>query len=299
MAQDIKLPKTCSLIENGHITLLVKNEFKEKLLKQGISNPKELIDKTLHLSRNNFKGRGPISSILIQDSHDKRMVAKRCMRGGLLRFLNKDIFLGGNRPLNEMITNTKIMGKGLMTAEIIAAVKHKVFGPVYKAYLFSKEIPECIDLISYLDGLKQKSPEQRLKAKKHIFQAIASAFVKMHREGIYHSDLHMKNILINQKESAYSQIYIIDFDKTDIKNNLTPKQKTKNLLRFNRSIEKYRLNGGAVTRTDQLRILKYYFKLDINVYNLYRINRVRYFALLKLRILKWRFFNFTSKMLSN
>jgi len=299
MAQHIKLPKTCSLIENGNISLLLKNEFKEKLLKQGISNPKELIDNTSYLSRKDFKGRGPLTSILIQDSNGERMVAKRCMRGGLLRFINKDIFLGGNRPFNEMIANTKIMGKGIMTAEIIAAVKHKVLGPVYRAYIFSKELPECIDLISYFDGLKQISSEQRFKTKKHLFQAIASAFVNMHSEGIYHSDLHIKNILIKQKDGAKPQIYIIDFDKTNIKENLTPKQKVKNLLRFNRSIEKYRLKGGTITRADQLRILMEYFKLDTDVSNLYRINRGIYIALLKLRILKWRFFNVTSKMLKN
>ena len=299
MAQHIKLPKTCSLIENGNVSLLLKNEFKEKLLKQGISNPKELIDNTSYLSRKDFKGRGLLTSILIQDSDGERMVAKRCMRGGLLRFLNNDIFLGGNRPFNEMIANTKIMEKGIMTAEIIAAVKHKVLGPVYRAYIFSKELPECIDLISYFDGLKQKSSKQRFKAKKHLFQVIASAFVKMHSEGIYHSDLHIKNILIKQKDGAKPQIYIIDFDKTDIKENLTPKQKAKNLLRFNRSIEKYRLKWGIITRTDQLRMLKEYFKLDTDVSNLYRINRGRYIALLKLRILKWRFLNFTSKMLKN
>jgi tRNA A-37 threonylcarbamoyl transferase component Bud32 len=299
MAQYIKLPKTCSLIENGNVSLLVKNEFKEKLLKQGISNPKELIDNPSYISKKDFKGRGPLTSILIQNSNGERMVAKRCMRGGLLRFLNKDIFLGGNRPFNEMIANTKIMGKGIMTAEIIAAVKHKVFGPVYRAYIFSKELPECIDLISYFDGLKQKSSKQRFKAKKHLFQAIASEFVKMHSEGIYHSDLHIKNILIKQKDSAKPQIYIIDFDKTDIKDTLTPKQKAKNLLRFNRSIEKYRLKGGTITRTDQLRFFKEYFKLDIDVSNIYRINSGRYLTLLKLRILKWRFLNFTSKMLKN
>jgi len=76
MAQHNKLPKTCSLIENGKVSLLVKNEFKEKLLKQGILNPKELLDNTSYLSRKDFKGRGPLTSILIQDSNGERMVEK-------------------------------------------------------------------------------------------------------------------------------------------------------------------------------------------------------------------------------
>lgn len=299
MAQFIKIPKTCSIIEDGNISLLVQNDFKEKLLKQGILDPEKLMESTPFPSKNSFKGRGSVSSILIQDSNNERMVAKRCLRGGLLRFLNRDTFWGGNRPFNEMIANTTIMEKGILTSEIIAAVKHKLFGPVYRAYLFSKEIPECIDLISFFDGLKQKSSEQRLKAKRYLFRAIAAAFIKMHKEGIYHSDLHIKNVLVKHKDDSEPEIYIIDFDKTDIKENLTPKQKVKNLLRFNRSIEKYRLKGGVVTRTDQLRMLKEYFKLDLDSLNIYSINKKRYIALLKLRIWKWRFFNVASNLLKS
>jgi len=296
MAKEIELPKTCSLVEDGNVTLLIKNEFKEKLLKQGISHPKQLIANTSHLPKH-FKGRGSLSSILIQESNGKRMLVKHCMRGGVVRFFIKDIFWGGSRPFSEMITNTKILQKNIKTTEIIAAAKHKIIGPLYKAYLFSKEIPECIDLITYCNELTQKSSKQRFKEKKYLFQSVAKAVVKMHSEGIYHSDLHLKNILIRQRDNDIPEVYIIDFDKADTKEKLSPREKVKNLLRFNRSIEKYKLKGGSITRADQMRFFKEYFKKDKEVDDLFEINIKRYLLLLRLHTLKWNFFNFISKML--
>ena len=298
MAKEFELPKTCSLVEEGNVTLLIENEFKEKLLKQGISHPKQLIANTSHIPKH-FKGRGSLPSILIQESNGKRMIVKQCMRGGLIRFLTKDIFWRGNRSFKEMINNKKILQKEIKTTEIIAVVKHRVFGPLYRTYIFSKEIPECMDLITYLNGLKQKPSERRFKEKKYLFQSIARAVVKMHSEGIYHNDLHLKNILIQQREDDIPEIYIIDFDKADIKEKLSPREKVKNLLRFNRSIEKYKLKGGAITRADQMRFIKEYFKKDKKVAYLFEKNLRKYILLLKLRALKWSLLNFTSKMLKN
>lgn len=296
MAKEMELPKSCSLVEDGNVTILIRNEFKEKLLKQGISHPKQLIANTSH-SPKHFKGRGSLPSILIQESNGKRMLIKHCMRGGLVRFLTKDIFWGGNRPFNEMIINTKIQQKNIKTTEIIAAAKHKIIGPLHRVYLFSKEIPECVDLITYFNGLRQKSYEQRFKEKKYLFQSIARAVFKMHSEDIYHSDLHLKNILIRQRDDDIPEVYIIDFDKADIKEKLTPREKVKNLLRFNRSIEKYKLKGGAITRADQMRFFKEYFKKDKEIADLFEINKKRYITLLRLRKLKWNFFNSLSKLL--
>ena len=67
MTLEIELPKTCSLIENGNATLLIKNEYKEKLLRQGILSPEQLIENTPSIPRH-FKGRSFLPSVLIQES---------------------------------------------------------------------------------------------------------------------------------------------------------------------------------------------------------------------------------------
>ena len=216
------------------------------------------------------------------------MVAKRCLRGGLLRFFNNDMFWGGNRPLKEMIANTQILSKGVQTTEILAAAKQKVLGPLYRNFVFSLELKQCIDLIKYFDGLKEQPSQQRFKQKQHLFQAIARSFVTMHSNGIYHRDLHLKNILISSTNtSSAPEIYIIDFDKAILKGTLSPREKINNLLRFTRSMEKYKHKEGGITRRDEQRLLNEYFKYDKQAYVLYSKNRMRYFRYMKLRKFKW------------
>lgn len=290
-----KIPTNCSLIAEGNLTLLIRNDFKERLLRQGILNPQRLIS-TAPREVKQFEGRGLLPSLPIQESSGERMVAKLCLRGGLLRFFNKDLFWGGNRPLKEMIANTQILSKDIRTTEILAAAKQKVIGPLYRNFLFSLELTDCIDLINFFNRLKDASPEKRFVQKQHLFQAIARSFFTMHSKGIYHSDLHLKNILISyEDESRASVIYIIDFDKAILKGTLSPREKIKNLLRFNRSLEKYKLQGGMITRTDQQRLLNEYFSYDGQAFVYYNKYKNIFSRLMKLRRFIWTLLGIPSK----
>jgi len=295
MSKEIEVPQSCSLIKDGRLTLVVKNAVKETLLRLGISQPHTLIAQH-HTTDTHYKGRGLLPAILIQETNGKRMVAKQCLRGGLLRFINKDIFWGGKRPFREMTANAHILKKGIRTTEMLAAAHYKVFGPLYRTYLFSLEIPECIDLTTFFIGLAQKPARQRFEEKASLFEAVAQAFVTMHRGGIYHRDLHLKNILVQKGHGEGTpSVFIIDFDKAVCKDILTPKEKLKNLLRFNRSIEKYKLQGGGITRGDQCRLFKEYFKYNSDVYDLFKKNIKLYSFFLRLRRVKWMIGSFTAQ----
>jgi hypothetical protein len=282
-----EIPQNCTLIRATRLTLLIRNDFKEKLLKQGILEPDRLITRAVNEGAA-YTGRGLLPTVLICEEAGERMVAKQSLRGGLVRFINRDLFLNGDRPFEEMIANTKILSVGIKTTEILAAAKLKVLGPFYRNYLFSKEIPESIDLSGLFNSLKKRSPQERFKKKKRIIKALAHSIFKMHRQGIYHSDLHLKNILVRQNVvSSEPDIYIIDFDKVRLHKNLSPREKIENLLRFNRSLEKYKFMGGDITRTDQARFFKYYFKYEPQLYERFGLYYKKYHRFVKLRKLKW------------
>jgi 3-deoxy-D-manno-octulosonic acid kinase len=61
---------------------------------------------------------------------------------------------------------------------------------------------------------------------------IGKTIAQFHQKGVYHSDLNAHNILLMK-----DQVYLIDFDKGDIRKTHHNWQK-KNLLRLKRSIEK-------------------------------------------------------------
>ncbi len=282
-----EIPNNCSIIKENRLTLLIRNDCKEKLLKQGILDPQGLIS-TATTTGITYEGRGLLPTLPIKESNGEIMVAKQSLRGGLLRLVNRDLFWQGNRPFREMIANTLILSKGIKTTEILAAAKLKVWGPLYRTFLFSKEISESKDLSVLFNGLRPKSPQERLKKKNQVLKAIARSIFAMHNQGIYHADLHLKNILIRQNDvSDEPEVYIIDFDKARLKERLSPKEKIDNLLRFNRSLEKYKFQGGIVTRTDQVRILKEYVKYDSQIIDIINFYYKKYLRFVRLRKLKW------------
>jgi serine/threonine protein kinase len=189
-----------------------------------------------------------------------------------------------------MIANQAILERGIKTAEIIAAVQKRLIGPFYKGYLFSLEIPGCLDLVTYFNGIRDRIPQQRYRAKADIFEAVANAFTVMHRSGIYHGDLHLKNVLIRPANTTVPpEVYLIDFDKVILKSGLSPQEKISNLMRFNRSIEKYRFCGGGITRTDQWKLCRAYLKENGDVKPLFLKAMKRYRLMLKLRRIIWGF----------
>jgi hypothetical protein len=291
MALSTSIPAHCSLVEQGRITALLKKEYRVPLVRLGVLDPGALLARSMASGHNRFTGRGTLASLPLDESDGARVVVKQCLRGGLIRHLSSDLFCGGNRPFDEMLANRTIIDRGVKTAEVIAAVKERVFGPLYRAYLFSLELTGCSDLTSYLNLLQGKSCEQRFQAKAGIFEALAHSFSAMHRSGIYHRDLHLKNVLLREVTPHQApEVFIIDFDRAVVKPALHPGEKLNNLMRFNRSIEKFRVfSGGAVTRGDQMRLCRAYLAEHDDAARLMPRALRRYRAMTKLRMLKWGF----------
>ncbi len=85
---------------------------------------------------------------------------------------------------------------------------------------------------------------------------------KMHEVGIYHFDLHLKNFIVQMGEEGVGPLYIIDFDRSRIIYPLKSGKWLANLLRLDRSVEKWRPKGLWITRTDRLRFLRSYLEGD-------------------------------------
>ena len=288
MAKTDSIPAQCSFIERGTVSALMKDEYTAGLLKLGVMNPRRLLMGSLRHEQRLFTGRGPLISLPLDESGGARVVIKQCLRGGLIRHLSREIFCGGNRPFDEMRANRAIVERGIKTAEIIAAVKEKLPGPFYRAYIFSLELSDCTDLTSYFNLLQGRTLEQRFCTKAGVLKEVARAFSAMHRSGIYHRDLHLKNVLLRAGESQSSpEVFIIDFDRAVLKDRLRPGEKLNNLMRFNRSIEKHRVFSGTITRGDQMRLCRTYLAENEDAARLLPRALNRYRVMNRLRRLKW------------
>lgn len=273
-----------SIVKQRKTTFYVRNKYKEVLLNLDIDSlRKEAFEKGSIRT-----GREPHAVIHIPELADEGIIIRHSRHGGLFGCIAGDIYCIGNRFLNELIASETAIEKGVNTAEIIAVIKQKAFGPFYRIDVLSKEISNSLDLIELLTN-PYKSPLPPLikggkggfTVRKNIIETAAKTVRKMHDAGIYHTDLHLKNILIQHgvpsplmeegKGGGHIKAHIIDMDKAKRVNVVSASLRMRNLSRLDRSVEKLKasakLKNRAIipSKTDKLRFLMAYIGGDVEM----------------------------------
>jgi len=250
-----KIPPQFEKVVIGRTTILVKDKYKDQILSQKVTLSGKIKEGKLLPGVSLLKGRNIIPCIPIRGS-DERMIIKHYEHGGLFRKITKDIFLGSSRPFRELAILEAAGQKGIPVPEVLAASVDRIFGPFHKGEIVYKEIPDSANLLEYLKGLNERPMGEKISLKREIINSLAQAIKKMHTSGIYHADLNVKNVLIQNRGEA-PRIYLVDFDCSKIKKNLSLRVRIKNLARFNRSCEKWK---APLTTTDKLRFFLSYVK---------------------------------------
>ncbi len=253
----INVPQGYKLIHDGPATLVVKKEYEKSLLKLGIAKPQLLLNK-YYSADSRSKGRGVVPAIPITKTPDTKIMLRKYLRGGLIRFINKDLFLNSHRPLDELNIGTEAFRKGIPTAETLAAVSIKVSGFFYENYLITKELASCCDLPQYLERLSKSLKNNFLEKKEQVLLKTAEAVKTMHDNGFLHADLNMKNILVHSLNPE--KLYIIDWDKSVLQDKLSDSERSSNIIRFCRSMAKLKQGGIPVTEHDRELFLNSYWK---------------------------------------
>jgi len=253
MFENFPIPASFSLVHKGKVFLLLKDEYKDILLEQGIEHIKTFIRKHRQTSQY-VKGRALHPSIPLKEG--KRIVVRQHLHGGLLRVFTRDLYFSGSRSFEELALTVQIRDCGISTAQPIGAI-HQTFGPFYKAYLLSLEIPGAKDLIQYFQEMGAHPSREPLLQKRRTIRSAGQLIHHLHASGFFHQDLQLKNILVSG-----DQLFLIDFDRSYHKRGLTAAEKKKNLLRLDRSMEKWERFGLPISRTDRLRFLGAYAEKD-------------------------------------
>lgn len=250
MFKNIPIPSTFSSIKKGKVLLLIKEEYKDFLLREGIEDPEGFLKSHQH-GTTYLSGRVPHPCIPIGDG--KRVVVRLYSHGGLFRTFTRNLYLFGSRSFQELALTEEIRSSGIPTIEPIAAIHQLIFSLLYKAYFLSLEIPGAMDLIQYFQKTANPPSPENLILKRKTIRSIGLLLQKFHQAGFFHGDLQLKNILL-----AGDQSFLIDFDRSYRKPILSLRERVKNLFRLNRSVEKWRCLGLPITRTDRWRFLQAY-----------------------------------------
>jgi len=250
MFKNIRIPLSFSLIKKGQVFILLKEEYKDVLLKQGIDDLKTFLKKSSQSSYY-LKGRTPHPSIPLEDG--TRMVLRQYSHGGLLRAITGKLYFVGARSFRELALTEEIRSCGISTISSIGAIHHRILFPFYQAYFLSLEIPRAIDPIQYFQEMGARPTRENLSLKRNTIRSAGLLIRQFHQAGFLHGDLQLKNILIEG-----DQLLLIDFDRSYRRPNLSIQEKMRNLLRLNRSAEKRIQEGLPLTRTDRWRFFLAY-----------------------------------------
>ena len=250
MFKKIQIPTSFSLTEKGRVSLLLKEEYQNLLLAQGIDDLKTFLRKTSQTAHY-LKGRTLHPSIPFGDG--KRMVFRQYSHGGLLRAITGNLYFFGARSFRELALTEEIRSCGIPTIPTIGAIHHRAFFPFYQAYFLSLEVPLAVDLIQYFDQIGSPPCRETISRKRKTIRSVGHLIRQFHQAGFFHGDLQLKNILV-----AGDQLLLIDFDRSYRKSSLSTRERMKNLLRLNRSAEKWRRLGLPITRTDRWRFFLTY-----------------------------------------
>jgi 3-deoxy-D-manno-octulosonic acid kinase len=158
------------------------------------------------------------------------MVVRTLMHGGLFRHVTGKRFLSPIRTIRELKVSAYLASHGICTPEILAVrlIKEGMF---YSMDVVSRFIPESKDLLVHFE----KGHADNLG----LINKSGSLIRQIHDLGVYHTDLHIKNLLLDNT----GNIWVLDLDKAYQFESLPEFMKQMNLKRFMRSIKKWQTKG--------------------------------------------------------
>lgn len=156
------------------------------------------------------------------------MVLRHYYRGGLVAKLTKDSFVytgaQNTRAVRELNLLKTMLDLGLPVPKPIAAMVSKSSGVFCKNDILIERVAGAKDLFHYL--LTQPLNNE-------LWQKVGATIKQFHQAGVFHSDLNIHNILIDDQQ----KIWLIDFDRCDIREPHDDWQQA-NLDRLLRSLHK-------------------------------------------------------------
>jgi tRNA A-37 threonylcarbamoyl transferase component Bud32 len=189
-------------------------------------------DVTVEERPSHLAGRAKLRSFSLRNGETALIRTYR--HGGLLRHITGDrFFTWPPRPFRELGITEELRRRGIPTVEVYGACIELIWGPLYRGWLVTRELNNAQDLWSaFQSGFVQELGLER------VLRAVAKSLRALHREGVYHRDLNLKNILV-RAEGDEVKGYIIDFDKAKLFLGRLPKElANRHLNRLLRSVRK-------------------------------------------------------------
>jgi len=187
-------------------------------------------------------GRGGTRRIVLPGG--KTVYCRRYLRGGLPRYIVRDLYLmRPERPVRELIVTEAARAAGCPVPTVLACAVQEA-GLFYRGWLVTEAIERTRPLIDVF--LEADSAGRRA-----LLSDAGRAIRQLHAAGIYHVDLNGNNLLVREDGS----LVIIDFDKGWIGQPCVARRMQRGLDRFWRSLRKLSHAAGRPLADEERRWL--------------------------------------------
>ena len=203
-----------------------------------------------------LQGRGQLRRVTLPNG--EVALLRRYHHGGAFRRLTGGVFFTWPpRPFRELMITEELRRRGIPTVDVYGACVEPVWGPFYRGWLATRAIPGAQDLWAAL-----QSGFVRAAGEESCLRAVAASVRALHREGVYHDDLNLKNILLCSENRGVTA-YIIDFDKAKlVLGGLPARLAKKNLDRVLRSARKLDPARRHLSLARWHEFLHFYYQAD-------------------------------------
>ena len=203
--------------------------------------------------------RGRLAHPIVDLGEQGRVVVRRCSHGGLVGKALGQRFWSPSRALNELAVSVAARARGAPAPEVVGViVLPRAVG--CRLFVLSRLIPDAVDLRVLLESAPLSAARRR-----RLAHAVAQAVAACHNAGLWHADLHVKNILVQSLNDPEPRAYVIDLDKATLHDALSPRQRLDNLARLHRSVEKWPAVRAAIGPRDKLRFLRAYERVSADL----------------------------------
>ena len=250
----MRVPRSFKQVRHGSTIAIVREDLLPQLELLGLEGNAESLEPT------GLAGRGSIGAVprLLVDG--SRVLVRHAKRGGLIGRFIPDVFCGRCRPFRELSVAERALARGVPTAQVIAVVRTTVFGPFYRGAVYTKELTGTTDLHSYLGSVAERPDAASLRRKRDALRETGRVVRVAHDAGLCHGDLQLKNLLVRDDEKP--TVFLVDLDKAGWRQPLPRRLRIANLLRLSRSATKAARSGLSITRTDMVRFLDGYTRVE-------------------------------------
>jgi 3-deoxy-D-manno-octulosonic acid kinase len=175
------------------------------------------------------------------------MFARRCRRGGMMRFLVSEAYTGlVPRPLRELVVTATARRRALPVVEPLGAGVEWLATGVYRGWFLTRAL-EGETLWQML-----LRPAASVTRRQALEQARAT-IDRLHDGGVYHADLNFHNLFVSR--GTPPAVVALDLDKARLyPQPLPPALRRANFARLERSARKL-MDAGAILAASERDIL--------------------------------------------